>query len=289
MLKDLEREKFLKLLRQPDATTFFVMTLLSLTQIFIANSVDSFTLGFCIKLIFFGAPISHLLYILSLDFASNLAFGYEYLDRGSAIIGNFTTGVPYAELLRFFEAEHRAFYNSKLHTDPNKPNKVEIANVHGVGIKLLYLALYPIVLCHRLLFRHRISMTRFISWNVVLQILFNLWVWYFCGFFSLLFLLFSSFVGMSPLHPCATHLLLEHQTVDHKIEKQVTYSYYGIMNLWMCNAGYHREKHLEPRVPWTRIHLIRQLYYGEEKSNSFYSSILQSLHDFVFLEDIHLT
>lgn len=288
MLTPAEREKFLKLLRQPDANTFFLMILLSITQLFIAHSVDSFTFGFCIKVVCFGAPIAHLLYILSVDFASNLAFGYEYLDRISAILGNLCTGVPYAELLRFFESEHRAFYNSRLHTDPNKPNKFEIAHVHGVGLKLLYLSLYPLVFSHRLLFRHKISLTRFMSWNIVLQVIFNLVVWYFFGSITLLFLLCSTFVGMSPLHPCATHLLLEHQTVDHKIEKQITYSYYGIMNLWMCNAGYHREKHLEPKVPWSRIHLIRQLYYAEEKCNAFYTSILQSLHDFVFLEDIRL-
>lgn len=295
VLSDNERPKFIKLLRQPDATTFFVMVLLSTCQISLASSVSEISLGYMLKLFLLSAPISQLLYILSLEFASNLCFGHEYLDRMAAILGNLATGVPYAELLRFFEAEHRAFYNSKLHNDPNNPSPLEILNVRGAGLKLLYLGIYPLLFCHKLLFRHKISLTRFISWNVAFQALFNLAIWYMSGFSSLVFLFVSTYVGMSPLHPFATHLLLQHQRMNHSVPSALVYSYYGVFNMFLCNAGYHREKHLEPKVPWTRIHIIRQIYNQSELTSStklqgdtYYTSVLQALHDFIFLEDIHL-
>jgi sphingolipid delta-4 desaturase len=306
-LTEEERNHFMRLLRQPDNITFAAMLCLSLLQITLATTVDSFSLGFFLKIIFFGAPISHGLYVLNLEFSNNLCFGHELLDRVSAIISNFAAGIPYAELIRYFDAEHRAFYDSTLYRDPEKPSDLEIKLVQGSGIKLMYLCFYPLIYGYRLLSRHSIAFTRFLLWNMVCQSLFNLYVWYYYGFYFLSYLICSAYVGMCPLHPFSTHLLMQHQKLDPQLKVAITYSYYGVVNLFTFNMGYHRERHENPKVPWSKLPLVRQLYYyaeypdnphnsmtryrfqtKETGTRSYYTSTLQAVHDFIYNPDIGL-
>jgi len=299
-LTDQEREHFMKLLRQPDNVTFAAMLCLSLLQLTLATTVDSLSLGFFLKVFLFGAPVSHGLYVLSLEFSNNLCFGLEFLDRMSAMVGNIATGIPYAELVRYYDAEHRAFYNSKIHQDPETPSKLEVQFVHGAGIKILYLCFYPLIYVYRLLSRHSIPFTRFLLWNIIWQTLFNLYIWYSYGTIVLGYLVFSSYVGFCPLHPFAIHLLMQHQKLDPKLtSNKHTYSYYGMVNLFMFNMGYHRERHDHPKVPWSQLPLVRQLYYYSElfpPVNQFpspnyyhsYHSTLQVIHDFIYTSDMTL-
>jgi sphingolipid delta-4 desaturase len=290
-LTETEREHFLTLLRQPDNISFSAMLALTAFQLAMASTVDSFSLGFWFKILLIGAPISHSLYILNLEFANNLCFGHELLDRTSAIFSNFATTVPYAELVRYFDAEHRTFFDSTLYKDPEKPSQLEIQLVQGVGMKLLYLCVYPCIYSYRILFRHYIVFTRFLLWNLILQTLFNLYIWYCYGhiFFSYLFL--STYIGMSPWHPCAAHLLFQHQKCELRLKSAKAYSYYGIMNLFTFNIGYHRERHEHPKIPWSKLPLLRQLfYYAEYESHqsAYYTSTLQAIHDFIYIPECQL-
>jgi len=289
IVNDMEREKFVKLLSQPDMSTFTITILLFISQVCIASTIQNVSFGFWFKVIVFGAPISHGLYLMCLEFASNLCFGYEILDRFSGIFCNFGTGFPYSEFLRFFESEHRAFHNSTSHIDPHKPTPSEITLVRGVGLKILYLFIYPFLLARRLVFRnhsfrYNTHMSNFLIWNIVLQILVNFFVWYWLGIPALLYIWASSYFASAPIHPIATHILLQHIRINKKLKLAHVYSYYGPMNVLVFNSGFHREKHLHPKVPWFRLPLIRQLYFHQEgaKTNISYQSILQSLHDFIF-------
>jgi sphingolipid delta-4 desaturase len=282
-----ERDKFLQLLRKPDIVTLGATVLLSLMQITMSMTISGFTLGFFVKVLMFGAPLSHGLYMLSLEFANNLCFGNELLDRAGAVLGNFATGIPYAELVRYFDAEHRAFYNSKVYRDPDKPGRFEREYVKGAGLKIAYLCAYPAVYLYRLLFRHSISFNRFLMFNIIWQSLFNMVILYSYGFMSLFYLLCSTYVGMCPLHPFAAHLLMQHNRLEKTLRKTNTYSYYGIVNPFTFNAGYHRERHREKKVPWSNLPMVKRLY-GEDRQKAHYTSTLQAIHDFVFTPSITL-
>lgn len=293
-----ERNNFMRLLRQPDNITFTAMICLSLLQITMATTVDSFSFGFFFKVLAFGAPLSHGLYVLALEFSNNLCFGHELLDRVSAILSNFSTGIPYAELVRYFDAEHRVFYDSTVYKDPEKPSDLEVKMVQGAGIKIVYLCCYPLIYVYRLLSRHSITFNRFLLWNIVLQTIFNLYVWYYYGFIFLCYLFLSTYVSMCPLHPFSAHLLMQHQKLDLRLKSSLTYSYYGVVNLFTFNMGYHRERHENPKIPWSKLPLVRQLYYygeynnnnGNKKSTnpSYYTSTLQAIHDFIYNPEIRL-
>lgn len=57
----------------------------------------------------------------------------------------------------------------------------------------------------------------------------------FAGSGALIYLLCSTVIGGSGLHPCAAHFIAEHYVFTGDSE---TYSYYGILN-WFCfNVGY---------------------------------------------------
>lgn len=280
-----ERDKMVTLLKQPDISTFALLCGLMVAQAALMATVDSLTLGTLTKIVLFGAPVTQALYMVSLEFANNLCFGNEILDRCAAIMANFCTGVPYAELVRGFTAEHFAFHNSSIYKDPEDPSELELTHINGAGMKLAYLALYPLFYVHRLLFRHTITFTRYLVWNVALQLFFNTCILYWYGGWALFYVLASTYVGMSPAHPCAFHFITSHRqcvdTVDLNPQTR-TYSYYGIMNAFTLNAGYHRERHLFRNVPWSRLPLIRQLYFFSDSPTAYYDSVLQAIHDFIF-------
>ena len=248
MFTDSERDKLMKLLRQPDPLTFSVIVLLTVCQFFIGVSISGFNLTFLLKAIFLGAPISHGLYILSLECANNLCFGHEFYDRSLSIFSNLTTTIPYAEFQRFSEAEHRAFCGGP--RDPNFSVCSEVTRRR----KLAYLAAYPLLIGHRWFSRRPIRLNQFMSYGILIQTTFNLLIWCCFGFSTLFYFFCSTYLAFCPLHPMATHLFFEHYL-------EQTRSYYGVLNPFLFNAGFHREKHHHPRVPWTKIHLIRQLYF----------------------------
>ena len=283
-----ERERWLSLLRQPNVCTFYITVLLSVSQYLVACSIQHWDTNLLLKACFLGAPLTQGLYVLSLEYSGNLCFGQEVLDRVGGIVGNLITGVPYAELVRYVDAEHRAFCHSKVYIDPHKPSETEIKVVQGAGMKIGYMCLYPIVYTYRLLFRHCISFTFFLLGNVLGQIGFNILIWYWYGFICLFYLWLSTYIGMCPLHPCASHLLLQHNRFDKRLERVRTYSYYGVVNIVTLNIGYHRERHAENRVPWTYLPLVKCLM-GEQDRKVYYTSTIQAIHDFIFDSDIRLS
>jgi sphingolipid 4-desaturase/C4-monooxygenase len=76
------------------------------------------------------------------------------------------------------------------------------------------------------------------------------------GLGSLFYLWASTIIAGSGLHPCAAHFIAEHYVFTGDWE---TYSYYGILNKFCFNVGYHNEHHDFPNIPWTRLPALRKL------------------------------
>lgn len=59
------------------------------------------------------------------------------------------------------------------------------------------------------------------------------------------------------LHPIAGHLIGDHFMV---LKGQGTYSYYGPLNLFTFNLGYHNEHHDFPNIPGKDLPLVSKVF-----------------------------
>ena len=270
-----ERKKLIQFITQPDPTTLTLTLFLSLTQFSIACNISSLiSVEFWLKLFLFGVPVAHALYQCNLEFANNLCFGTEALDRTAGIFSNLATGVPYSELVRHYQTEHRAFYGftvyhdpeTTLHTTPNTRNE-----------RLVYLIAFPWNYAYQLLFRHRVTITNYFIWNVLVQLVSNLFVLWMYGWTAVLFLLLAGYGSVCPLHPVVAHMLVHHRSTGNK---HGTDSYYGVVNIIALNGGMHRERHKHPEIPWSRLHIVKQLYFSMEPVVS-QENIFMILYNFI--------
>lgn len=100
--------------------------------------------------------------------------------------------------------------------------------------------------------------------NVIAVLGFDALLVYFFGWRPLVYLILSSFFAGS-LHPCAAHFIAEHYLMNdvqpNSVQSlaQETTSYYGWLNVFCYNVGYHNEHHDFPSVPWTRLPALRAL------------------------------
>jgi sphingolipid delta-4 desaturase len=91
--------------------------------------------------------------------------------------------------------------------------------------------------------------------NVIFIIAVDALIWEFCGTTGLAYVLASTFFGIG-LHPLGARWIQEHYTFT---EGQETYSYYGILNRFAFNIGYHNEHHDLVKVPWVHLPKVKKM------------------------------
>ena len=123
---------------------------------------------------------------------------------------------------------------------------------------------------------YQIPISRIHVFNITAQLLFDYVLVKYAGVNALVYLLLSSFLAGS-LHPLAGHFIAEHYVFGYKQTKQEeklavdapvpeTFSYYGPLNFFAYNVGYHNEHHDFPAIPWTRLpslHTMAKEFYKD--------------------------
>jgi sphingolipid 4-desaturase/C4-monooxygenase len=161
--------------------------------------------------------------------------------------------------------------------DVDLPTSYEAFFLNSVLGKAFFCTFQILFYALRPMFVYTLPVTNIQLFNIFAQITFDYAIVRQYGWYSLLYLLMSSFLAGS-LHPVAGHFIAEHYVFTHaglkskstphdpKIPLPETYSYYGPLNLLTYNVGLHNEHHDFPAVPWTKLpvlHRIAKEFYAD--------------------------
>jgi sphingolipid 4-desaturase/C4-monooxygenase len=234
---------------------------------------------------FVGAFANHALFVMIHECSHNLLFKGKVLNYLASITANLPHVLPSAvSFTRYHRMHHVHQGNHDL--DADLPDFWE-ARVFGNNFfsKALWLLLFPLFQVRRTFRLKNIKpIDGWIVFNMVVQIAFDVAIFYFFGIKGLMFLLISFFFSVG-LHPLGARWIQEHYLVLD--ETQETYSYYGPLNSLAFNVGYHNEHHDFPSVPWNRLPKLRKKapgFYDSLKSHQSWTKLF-----FRFLFDKNVT
>jgi sphingolipid delta-4 desaturase len=204
-----------------------------------------------------GGTVNHSLQLAVHELSHDLCWSGKYKDaanRITAIVANLATCFPSGQTFKPYHMDHHQ-YQGVDGVDTDIPHAIELNLVTNTIGKILWILAQPLCYALRPML---IKPKPFRFWeglNWVVQIVFNVAVIYFLGIKSFTYLLSGTLLGLG-LHPSAGHFIAEHYEFVAGTE---TYSYYGPANFFNFNVGYHNEHHDFPKIPWSKLPLVRKI------------------------------
>lgn len=216
-----------------------------------------------------GATISQALFLAVHELAHSTFFQMPALNRAFALVANLPAVFPYAISFREYHMEHHTSQGTE-GVDTDLPSNFERAVFTGAAGKLVWLVLQIVAYALRPLLTRPKPFTEWHAANLLSQFAFVAYVAHNYGAGPIIYLLTCLMVS-GGAHPCAGHFLSEHYGLyDAEADSdQETFSYYGPLNWLTWNVGYHNEHHDFPRVPWSRLPLVRSA------APEFYEPLIQ--------------
>jgi len=203
-----------------------------------------------------GGCINHSLTLAMHEVSHDLAFGgkQRWLNRYFGMFSNLPLGIPvFASFRRYHQDHHK--YQGEDEIDTDIPTTGEISIFRHTLLKLLWVFLQPAFYSLRPVFvLPKVPTSREVV-NIIVQIAFDVAVYKAFGGKALVYLVAGTLLGMG-LHPMAGHFIAEHYTF---LKGQETYSYYGVLNLFSYNVGYHNEHHDFPNIPGSRLPILKKM------------------------------
>lgn len=207
-----------------------------------------------------GTVLSNGLWVLIHECAHQLIWPQRWQNLATGILANVSHVIPSSIAFQRDHMRHHAFLGDDTE-DADLPSRweVELVGTSRVG-KFLWLALCPLF---QVAHHYRIKqLSKPDAWDilngtavygadVLLTFLF--------GFKPLVYLFCSTFFGLG-LHPFGARFIQEHHVIN---PRQETYSYYGSLNLFAFNVGYHTEHHDFPHVPWNRLPALKRMGHAD--------------------------
>jgi len=233
-----------------------------------------------------GAFANHGLWVLSHEATHNLIFARPTFNRLMLLLANIPLFFPSAVSFRNFHLVHHR-RQGEMDYDADLSGRIE-ASVVGRSRVMKALWLLFFFLVEGTVRPARLKKTvpffdRWVFYNWISQGLFLGAVIYFLGPYALVYTFMSTIFSIG-LHPLGARWIQEHFIVH---PGQETYSYYGPLNKWTFNVGYHNEHHDLMSVPWTKLPEVRRLapeYYDTLYYHTSWTKLL-----YRFLTDDELT
>ncbi|MFT7032556.1 MAG: sphingolipid delta-4 desaturase [Cyclobacteriaceae bacterium] len=202
----------------------------------------------------FGATMSHTIFLAIHELSHDLAFKNKNMNRWLSLIANLPIVFPYAESFKSYHLKHH-WEQGDENNDTDLPTENEAKVFKGFFGKTLFAINQILFYAFRPVFVHRIKLEKWHYINIVFQLIAISIYTYFVGVNAIIYLLLTVFLAGS-LHPIAGHFISEHYVFK---EDQETYSYYGPLNMFALNVGYHNEHHDFPNIPGARLPALKKL------------------------------
>ncbi|KAI8913211.1 sphingolipid delta 4 desaturase protein DES-1 [Gorgonomyces haynaldii] len=241
-----------------------------------------FTTEFWLISYFLGATMTHSLFLAIHEITHYLAFEKPLYNKILAMFANLPICLPYFVAFRGYHMEHHTQMGVD-GIDTDLPTQLE-ANLFGSILgKLFFCCNMILFYALRPMFVKPQKFTLWHAYNWAFQFSSMALVVYFWGWNPIVYFLVCDYLAGS-FHPMAGHFLAEHYVFVKGYE---TYSYYGLLNIFAYNVGYHNEHHDFPRIPGSRLPLVRKI------ANEFYDDLPQvkswSMTIFNFIFFTHMT
>lgn len=233
----------------------------------------------------FGAFAQHHLNIAMHECGHEFVFRQPWQNKAFALIANLTAGLPSAIAFRYYHLlHHRHLGRRPMDADSPPTWEARLFGRSPFG-KFMWVMLQPLTyaVVHPLQVSPRIPIDGWLVLNVVTTLAATAAIYWFFGLVPVIYILASTYFAVGP-HPTGAHILQEH--IIFNGGRYETASYYGPINRFSINAGYHLEHHDFPGIPGPRLPAFRRIA-GEHYKNMFHHrSRLATLWQFVFDRNI---
>lgn len=234
-----------------------------------------------------GAVVNHALLVVIHESSHNLIFKHKFSNVLNGIFANIPGVLPYSATFKNFHLVHH-WHQGEYHLDADIPNEWEARLVGNSPLrKAIWLALFPILSGTRIMRVKEVrAIDRYVVLNWVIVMATNALIWFMWGPIAVLYLA-TSFFFSAGIHPVGARWIQRHYLMDQGTDQE-TFSYYGPMNAFAFNVGYHNEHHDFPRVPWHRLPQVRATapeYYEDLLAHQSWGKLFMK---FLFDRDLDL-
>ena len=211
-----------------------------------------------------GATANHSLFLAVHEISHGLAFKNLHHNRYIGMLANLPISIAYSVTFKPYHMEHHRYQGADgVDTDIPTPLEAWLITGSATGrvdhacrkAVFMFLNIFAYALRPMLVKPDLVPKDRKIALNWAIQLSYDAALFAVGGRGALGYLLLSTFFAGS-IHPTAGHFLAEHYVVEGNFE---TYSYYGWLNIFAYNVGYHNEHHDFPNVAWSRLPRVREI------------------------------
>lgn len=233
-----------------------------------------------------GGTCNHMCMMGLHELSHNLGFKtLKYNQYYAVFVSNIPIGIPAAVSFKRYHMDHHKFQGVE-GIDVDLPTAMEGHFFHTTLRKFFFVAFQMAFYAIRPLFVNPKPKTTIEIINIVYIIAVDALIVYFWGISSLLYLIASTYFGMG-LHPCAGHFIAEHfvfPTEDGSVPE--TYSYYGVVNHFTFNVGYHNEHHDFSFIPGSRLPKVKAIAGEFYDVLPHHTSYIKVMYDYITMPSV---
>jgi len=285
----LQKYPEIKQLMRPEPLTMWVVFATVALQVYMAHLTLEWTWGAYLAAIYVvGATANHSLFLAIHELSHNLGFKSIANNKLLSMVANLPIGIPYCITFKPYHMEHHR-YQGEEGVDTDIPTQIEGWFITSTSMSYIDHTLRKAVFMFFQIFAYAfrpmlvkpslVPKDKWIALNWAVQLAFDGMLVYVFGPKVMLYFLLSTFFAGS-IHPTAGHFLAEHYVMEGTTE---TYSYYGPLNYFTYNVGYHNEHHDFPNIPWTNLPKVRaiapEFYDDLPQCKSWPGTILRYIFD----------